>query len=43
MTDGYISPDRTHCALLTIDVQRDTTMKNDLANLANAFMGARRL
>jgi nicotinamidase-related amidase len=28
MNDGYISPDRTHCALLTIDVQRDTTMKN---------------
>jgi nicotinamidase-related amidase len=28
MNDGYILPDRTHCALLTIDVQRDTTMKN---------------
>jgi nicotinamidase-related amidase len=28
MTDGYILPDRTHCALLTIDVQRDTTIKN---------------
>lgn len=28
MTDKYISPDRSHCALLTIDVQYDTTMKN---------------
>lgn len=28
MNDGYISPDRTHCTLLTIDVQHDTTMKN---------------
>jgi len=28
MTDEYVAPDKTHCALLTIDTQRDTTMKN---------------
>jgi nicotinamidase-related amidase len=28
MTDAYICPDKTHCALLTIDVQLDTTIKN---------------
>lgn len=28
MMDVYVLPDKTHCALLTIDVQYDTTMKN---------------
>jgi hypothetical protein len=28
MMDVYVLPDKTHCALLTIDVQYDTTMEN---------------